>query len=224
MHTVSPDPSARRSFLGRLGAGVVALAAGTPALARASTAAPSPGSAADDAWLGKIKGKHRQVFDAVSAGEQNGLLFARNFLVSHKEAGSKDGDTTAVVVLRHWAIPYVFTDAMWAKYKLGEGFKVNDPATKAPSVRNFAMNSKPGDLLLPDMSIDQLLAKNVVIVGCNMAAQYTAMVTAQATGGKMEDVYKDLVANLIPGITLAASGVYAVNRAQETGCSYCYAG
>jgi hypothetical protein len=29
---------------------------------------------------------------------------------------------------------------------------------------------------------------------------------------------------LLKGVSLGASGVYAVNRAQEAGCTYCYAG
>jgi intracellular sulfur oxidation DsrE/DsrF family protein len=29
---------------------------------------------------------------------------------------------------------------------------------------------------------------------------------------------------LLPGVHLAASGVYAVNRAQQAGCTYCFAG
>ncbi len=220
METVSPLSSTpRRSFLGRIGAGALALVAGAPTFA-----APAAAQGADDAWLNRITGKHKQVFDGISPTELSALLYARNFLVSHKEAGTADGDATAVVVLRHFAIPYVFTDAMWAKYKLGEMFKVTDPATKATSVRNFAFNSKPGDLFLPDMSIDQLLAKKVVFVGCNMAAQYAAMLAAQQSGRPQAEVYADLKAGVLPGISLAPSGVYAVNRAQEKGCTYCYAG
>jgi len=43
---------------------------------------------------------------------------------------------------------------------------------------------------------------------------------------KMEgaDVKKEWVAGLLPGVQVMPSGVWAVGRAQEHGCTYCYAG
>jgi intracellular sulfur oxidation DsrE/DsrF family protein len=39
-----------------------------------------------------------------------------------------------------------------------------------------------------------------------------------------DDVMKDFKANLIPGVQIVPSGVWAVGRAQEHGCKYCFAG
>ena len=39
-----------------------------------------------------------------------------------------------------------------------------------------------------------------------------------------DDVMKDWVAGVIPGMQIVPSGVLAVNRAQEYKCTYCYAG
>jgi hypothetical protein len=41
---------------------------------------------------------------------------------------------------------------------------------------------------------------------------------------KAEDVKKDWVAGLLPGVVRLPSGVWAVNRAQEAGFTYCFAG
>jgi hypothetical protein len=41
---------------------------------------------------------------------------------------------------------------------------------------------------------------------------------------KPEDVLKEWKAGLLPGITVVPSGVWAVGRAQENKCAYCYAG
>jgi len=41
---------------------------------------------------------------------------------------------------------------------------------------------------------------------------------------KAEDVKKDWVANLLPGIQVVPSGVWAVGRAQEHKCAYVFAG
>jgi intracellular sulfur oxidation DsrE/DsrF family protein len=39
-----------------------------------------------------------------------------------------------------------------------------------------------------------------------------------------EEVKKDWVSGLIPGFNIVPSGVWAVNRAQEHGCAYCFVG
>jgi intracellular sulfur oxidation DsrE/DsrF family protein len=39
-----------------------------------------------------------------------------------------------------------------------------------------------------------------------------------------EQVKKEWVDGLFPGIQIVPSGVWAVNRAQENGCTYCFAG
>jgi len=46
----------------------------------------------------------------------------------------------------------------------------------------------------------------------------------QLTGGNADDIRKDWLAAVIPGIQVVPSGVWAVNRAQEHGCTYCFAG
>jgi len=38
------------------------------------------------------------------------------------------------------------------------------------------------------------------------------------------EVLKDWQAGLLPGITIVPSGVWAVGRAQENKCAYCFAG
>ena len=55
--------------------------------------------------------------------------------------GVAEKDIGVVVVLRHNAIPYAFTDGVWAKYKLGEVFKINDPVTKAAASRTRSITS-----------------------------------------------------------------------------------
>ncbi|MES2373218.1 MAG: hypothetical protein V4557_11610 [Bacteroidota bacterium] len=51
--------------------------------------------------------------------------------------------------------------------------------------------------------------------------------TATAAGMmnmSQEDVKKDWLKGLLPGVQLVPSGVWAVGRAQEHGCAYCFAG
>jgi intracellular sulfur oxidation DsrE/DsrF family protein len=47
---------------------------------------------------------------------------------------------------------------------------------------------------------------------------------AKARGLDAAAVRKEWVDALHPGVQLVPSGVYAVGRAQELGCGYCFAG
>jgi hypothetical protein len=54
----------------------------------------------------------------------------------------------------------------------------------------------------------------------------TVYSAAVGEGMKMDPVAvkKEWMAGLLPGIQVVPSGVWAVGRAQEHGCTYCYAG
>jgi intracellular sulfur oxidation DsrE/DsrF family protein len=59
---------------------------------------------------------------------------------------------------------------------------------------------------------------------CNMALTVYSAAIAQGMNLKPEDVKKEFVAGLLPGIQIVPSGVWAVGRAQEHKCGYIYAG
>jgi hypothetical protein len=207
----------RRSLFGRL-AGTVAigLAGLTSTAARAATdTAPSDGPD----WPGKLKGRHRQVVDAYEVNSGSPLGFAYTFLLTNPhDAG------TAVVVLRHTAFPLALKNAMWEKYKIGEAFKIIDPETKAPAVKNPFFQPKPGVLEIDDIAIDRLMAKGTVFGGCNVALVLESKELSGNAGVSADEAAKEWAANVIPGITIIPSGTWGVNRAQEAGCTYCTGG
>ena len=89
--------------------------------------------AALDAWFGKIQGKHRIIFDAPEPNDGLVAIWPRVYLTTM--AATYPGTATAVVILRHGAIPLAMGDALWAKYGIGEMFKIKDgdaTATKNP--------------------------------------------------------------------------------------------
>ena len=219
----------RRGFLGGVAAGAAALGVAnlvSPFRTVAKTFDENKWSDTStfESWLGKIQGKHRQVFD--SPGHRDGLPLAwvRVFLSTNNDTGIPDGDLCAVHILRHEAIPLAMEDKLWTKYKFGELFKVTDGATKAPAVRNPFWNPKPGELMLPDMSVDQLQKRGALFGVCDMAITVYTMNVAKEMKLDAADVKKEWIAGILPGIQLVPSGVLAVNRAQEHGCSYCFAG
>jgi intracellular sulfur oxidation DsrE/DsrF family protein len=235
METGKKTPtSPRREFLGSLAAGAATIGLAAMALPVNLAAAPMPGKENNDiseadAWFGKLKGKHRIVFDATRPHEIMPFAWPKVFLLTNQKTGSTAEDCGVVVVLRHDAIPYAFEDRLWAKYKFGEMFKADDPATKAAAVRNPFWMTKPGDFVVPGLGevklgIKDLQADGIMFCVCDAAITVYSAVAAKQMNMDAAVVKKDWMDGLIPGIQPVPSGVWAVGRAQENQCAYCFAG
>lgn len=219
----------RREFLSNLATGATAL--GLLSVPSAIKAAPirmgemnSP-----DELFEKIKGKHRVVFDATRPHEMMPFAWPRVFLMTNAATGTPEKENSVVVVLRHDAIPYAFEDRIWEKYKFGEVFKTDDPATKAAYVRNPFAKPKPGEYKIPgigpvSIGINELQESGVMFVVCDAAMTVYSSVVAGGMKMDAAEVKKDWISGLLPGITPVPSGVWALGRAQEHGCSYIFAG
>ena len=212
----------RRAFLSKL-----ATSAGGLALAGAGLGLPatllgeSQGQQPDGSkWLVGLKAKHRQLVDGYAPNEGLPLAFAYTFLAmqSPKDPGA------SVVVLRHMAMPLALDHAVWAKYKIGEAIKVDDPTTKKPALKNPFYHAAPGSLLVDDMGIDKLMAKGVIFGACNVALHVLSEMFAPNAGVTKDVAAKEWLAGVIPGITVIPSGTWGVNHAQEARCTYCSGG
>jgi hypothetical protein len=212
------DGAPRRSLFRRLSGAVVLGLSGLLSVAP-DARADATGTDGPD-WPGKLTGRHRQVVDAYEANAGFPLSFTYAFLAPNAAPGA----ATAVVVLRHGAFPIALNSAMWEKYKIGESFKIDDPETKAPAVKNPYLNPKPGVLSKDEMAVNWLLAKGTIFGACNMALMAQSKMLAPKAGVSAEDAAKEWAANVIPGITIIPSGTWGVNRAQEAGCTYCAGG
>jgi len=213
----------RRGFLG-LAAAATAIGIGAALPVTTATAAPGP-STDFTRWLDSINGKHRVVFDM--RDPNGGMAFAWTwvyYFTAPQAYGVKDTDLGAVIVLRHNGIPFALNDAAWSKYKLGEYFKINDPATKAPALRNPFHQIKPGDMPLPEAALEKLVVRGVKFGVCNTAIHHQSGRVAQQLGVPHEEVKKDWLAAVLPGVQVVPSGVLAVSGAQSKGCTYCFAG
>lgn len=227
----------RRQFLGTIAAGAATIGLAslvTPAKLGAETLPLTEnGEYIDpsdpDQWFKKLKGKHRIVFDATQPHEVMPFAWPKVFLLTNQQTGSPAKDCGVVVVLRHDAIAYAFEDRLWAKYHFGEVFKAPDPKTKEPSLRNPFWNPKPGDFKIPGVGevaigINELQKDGVMFCVCNMAITVFSAAVAEGMKMKAEDVKKDWMGGLLPGIQVVPSGVWALGRAQEHGCAYVFAG
>ena len=74
------------------------------------------------------------------------------------------------------------------------------------------------------IGINDLQADGVMFCVCDVAMTVYSAVVADKMKMKPEEVKKDWMSGLLPGIQVVPSGVWAVGRAQENGCQYCFAG
>jgi len=220
----------RRNFLGSIAAGAATM--GMMAVPNQVKAFPGMVQEPPDdleAWFKDLKGKHKMVFDSP---HPNGILpfaWPMVFQKTNEATGTPAAEANVVVVLRHFSIGYALNDKMWEKYKLGELFKVDDPQTKKPALRNIFNNPKPDDFKVPGIGpipigINQLQASGVKFCVCETAITVNSAGLAASMNLNAEEIKKDWTANILPGVKPVPSGVWAIGRAQENGCAYCFAG
>jgi intracellular sulfur oxidation DsrE/DsrF family protein len=208
--STSPNATPRRGFLARAAAAVAAVIA-APSLA---AAAPPPEG---EEWLQGLTGRHKQFFDAASQRDGRALARVANYLDVYRESyGLKDTDVNAVVGAHGAGLALLLNDAMWRKYELGTRFSENDPATKAPAIRNPYAAGAPS-------SVERLQQRGVRLLAC--------MRSIRRLGGELavdpsraDEVRAELVANLLPGVMPVPAMVVAINRAHEAGLAYMFVG
>lgn len=212
----------RRAFLRQaslLAAGSVAAA---PLLAQ-GVGAPEQGSSTwDMSWTERVTGKHRMCFDAHAISEGVCLHQVRSFLQGYKDIYNlTDADLSAVLVIRHAAVPMVFGDEMWADGKLNEGDKLLDPATGEPARRNPFINIAPRSrhaLTWPDGALDTLISRGVIVLVCDLATQNVAGRIANWRQIPRQDALDAVYKSFIPGVYRLPTGIFATSHAQSLGC------
>ncbi|MBL0233738.1 MAG: twin-arginine translocation signal domain-containing protein [Chitinophagaceae bacterium] len=227
-----PEKS-RRQFLTRLATG--AAAAGLAAIPTLDLKAENEikdsftATGDPDAWFNQVKGKHRIVYDTTGPHEIFPFAWARVFLATNEATGTPASDCGVVVILRHLAICFALDHSIWEKYNLGTVFKVDDAKTNAASKRNPFWKPAAGDYKLPGIGevkigINELQADGVMFCVCGAAMSVFSAKLASQMNMKADDVLNEWKAALLPGIQVVPSGVWAVGRAQEHDCKYCFVG
>jgi intracellular sulfur oxidation DsrE/DsrF family protein len=212
-----------------IGAGALLGWAGLLAGSRASAqSSPEPKSwtptdDAKDSWLDRPGTRHRSVIDTSDAESgQAGLYVANNLYQSNKDGyGIEAKDIGMVVVLRHLSAPFGYNDKMWSKYgsHFADALKLEGKdAIRAAKANPLLTAEDPDDK--DAVTLSTLFAKGARFPVCAIATHGAAMQIAKKTKGSAEEIEKELGANLIPGAVMAASGVLAVNRAQEHGYTF----
>lgn len=221
----------RRDFLRQ--ASLIA-AGGVAASSPLGAMAPMPDDAElvqgnwDMSWVDRITGKYRIVFDAPEVKDGVCLHQARSFLSGYQMVhGLTDADLTAVLVIRHSAVPMVMGDALWADGAFGEKEKLKDPVSGEPTKRNPFINIPAGAthaLTWPDGALDTLMKRGVIVLACSLALDNFAAQIASRRKIPRQDAKAMVTESLLPGVIRMPSGIFATCRAQAAGCGFMYAG
>jgi len=129
----------------------------------------------------------------------------------------------------------IFNDAMWAKYEIGKASKVKDNDGNWATHNPFAAPTRPARTPSaaaterpnanaaadrPQPYVTWFTSHGHIVLGCDLATRGQAGLIARRIKGDYQTIYEELKANLLPGVILQPTGVYAVHRAQEAGCTY----
>jgi len=212
----------RRSVMTGVGTAAAVLALGGRSAAAQTAKGFQPARHPQDAWLDAATGKHRTFIDtATPKGAGEGILYANNLYEANKSGYTlPEKDISVAVCMRHFATPFAYNNAIWAKYgkSISMMIEFTDPKTKQAPATNLLFSADYG-MTLPNFgtTIDSVVKRGTQFAVCDMATHFFAMQLAMMTKGNADAIYKELVANTIPNSHMVAAGVVAVNRAQEYG-------
>jgi hypothetical protein len=212
-------PLARRLTLG---AAALALVAGATAMSPAATARPEEGSAAPaDLWLKTANVKHRQLFDSPAPNGGIPLVHILNYYDTWNKAyGVADKDIRGIGTFYGATTFFGVNDAMWNKYQIGEFLGEKDAAGKAATANPWRTTPVVLGMSLPQASIESLQKRGASFILCNNALTIFSGALAKARGLEADAVYRDLKANILPGVELIPGMVVAIEQAQAAGISY----
>jgi|HubBroStandDraft_6_1064221.scaffolds.fasta_scaffold00672_5 hypothetical protein len=224
----------RRSFAGDATAGVAALGAATsvatplatPERAGQLVYRSSDWRIAEFERLVRDAARIKQVFDATQIDEGRFLNGIKNSLNGLEFGFNIPGKQIKVVAAMHGPANLLnFDDYVWKKYRVGEWLKVKDPKTDEPAVRNPFQGSrvpretqKSGqdpndeDSAFQDWTIQNLQARGVQFLCCHTATeeQSRALIQQYRLTMQPEELVKELLAHILPGVLVVASMAAAI--------------
>jgi hypothetical protein len=217
---MSNSTSPRRTFLSALAAaaGASLLA---PLLSRSELdAAASPEGGWDLSWLGKLKGRHRQLFDVVRKVEDipGPLHKVDTYLNAWRDVYHLEyPQVSTVLAIAGGGFPINVNDAIWAKYKIAEKWQLSDGPEKNPDHNVFL---EAPATATKRASVRDLQARGTIFTQCNNALTLIAREFALAAHDSFDNIYAELVAGLNPGVKLVPAATMLIGLAQEHGCAY----
>ncbi len=229
----------RKVFVGRAAAAFAAVAAGGSRADAQLVYRHSDWKFAEFDRLVHSRARVKQVFDATAINEGRFLNNIKNSLNGLQFGFEIPAAQLQIIAALHGPANTVnFNDSAWEKYHFGEVFKVTDPATGKPTVRNPFYASKAGaelhypsqdpnheDSPYQDRSMQGLQARGVKFLSCHSANEEFARLLIHQLKLSVEpdDLVKDLESRSYPGVLVVPSMVAAIALLQADG-HYAYTG
>src|SRR5215831_9303058 len=235
------DRTYRRGFIGRVFGAVAAAGFMGMGSVEAQTKAPAAPAAGPDAWITEVKGTHRCLFDFPQHKNGVPLLHILNYLNTYKEAykaepGSAGAVGTFYSIGSQASISLAFNDAMWAKYGLGDYTGMKDASGKGYTRNGLNRPTKDDAHLLiqafqtpnipeildavPASGIENLQKMGTKFLLCANAFGVWCLELQARGKGKADAIQKELMANVLPGVTTVPAMVIAIEKAQAAGIHY----
>jgi len=218
----------RRSFVGTGVAAVSSLGIASQPMDAQVIYKHGDWKSADFNSLLKQQASVKQVFDVRAIADGGFLGATKNSLNGLHFGFEIPVDQIKIVVAAHGPANMLnFDDSMWAKYRLGEFLKVNDPQTTKPAVRNPFFARKPVTSTDPedrtsvyqDFSIEALNGRGVKFLSCHNStrAQVNELVEQYSLKQPADEIVHELQAHVLPGVLIVPAMVAAITLLQSEG-------
>ncbi|HEY2897138.1 MAG TPA: hypothetical protein VGJ12_08385 [Gemmatimonadaceae bacterium] len=214
----------RRTFLASLaaaaGATVLAPLFSGKRLQAAVMPESVPSAPWDLTWLDQLEGKHRQVFEVGKLEDVPGPLHVvANYLDVWRDVYQLEyPQVNTIVSIAGSGFPINANDAIWAKYKLADRWRLSDSAGKDGAAHNVFLNAPASDP--KRASVTALQSRGTIFSQCDKALRAIARELSLASHETVDRVYDELVRGLNPGVRLVPANTMLVGLAQEHGCAY----
>lgn len=223
----------RKAFVGRAAAAFASVAAAGAGAEAQLVYRHSDWKFAEFDRLLHSKARIKQVFDATQFEQGRFLNGIKNSLNGLQFGFEVPVSQLQIVAALHGAANTAnFNDSAWEKYKLGQVFKVMDPATGKPAERNAFYASKAGeamhyastdpnhdDSLYQDSSVQALQSRGVKFLSCHTANEEFAKIIIhelKLSVGR-DELVQDLESRIVPGVLLVPSMVASIALLQLEG-------
>jgi hypothetical protein len=111
------------------------------------------------------------------------------------------------------------SDELYQKFPIGDLWKINDPATGKPALRNPYL-AGDGKGMAVGAGVQPLQARGATFWMCNNALNNVAGRIGNAVQRPQPEVYRELRAGLNPGVIVVPAHTMLLGLAQERGFSY----
>ncbi len=215
----------RREFIGWLGAS--ALVGATPSLLVGAELDQPPrrrrsyNSEWDLTWTDRITGRHRAVFDAPELAEGDPILRAVVWGSQYQEVfGVEPRATSRVLVLRHLGIHFAMNDSYWARFEMGKATGFVDSSGRGLTVNPVLRARRDTPAEMRDVTLEGFQASGGLVLACHLALVHYVVPHYVAAGLPREAALQAALDDVVPGITMQPSGIFALSVAQDEGCRY----